>query len=154
MSSIAMLLRRTAAAGLLIARIYLVSSQSAADGYPNIVIILTDDQGYQDLGCYGSPNIKTPHIDQLAAEGLRFTDFYSAFPVCSASRAGLMTGCYPPRINMPAVIRPHAKIALNPDEVTIAEVLKPLGYATYYVGKWHLGDSPETLPTSQGFDHY
>ncbi len=128
---------------------------AAADAArPNIVVILTDDQGYQDLGCYGSPNIVTPHIDQLAAEGIRFTDYYSPFPVCSASRAGLMTGCYQPRISMPGVLGPHSRVALNPNEVTIAEVVKPLGYATCFIGKWHLGDSPATLPTSQGFDRY
>jgi arylsulfatase A len=155
MSSIVPSSRRLAATGLIAAAAVLAISHFAAGANPpNIVIILTDDQGYQDLGCYGSPNIKTPHIDQLAAEGLRFTDFYSAFPVCSASRAGLMTGCYQPRINMPGVIPPHAETALNPDEVTIAEVLKPLGYATCFIGKWHLGDAPETLPTSQGFDRY
>jgi len=121
---------------------------------PNVVLIFADDQGYQDLGCFGSPNIKTPNIDRLAAEGMRFTDFYSAYCVCSASRAALMTGCYQPRLSMPGVLGPHTRVALNPKENTIADVLKTKGYATACVGKWHLGDSPETLPTGQGFDSY
>lgn len=121
---------------------------------PNFIIIFCDDQGYQDLGCFGSPNIKTPNIDRMAAEGLRMTDFYSAYCVCSASRASLLTGCYQPRISMPGVLGPHTKTALHPDEVTIADLLKTQGYATACVGKWHVGDTPETLPTKQGFDSY
>ncbi len=145
---------RTMAFAVLLTATPFLRACAADDHRPNIIIVLTDDQGYQDLGCYGSPNIETPHVDRLAAEGMRFTDFYSAFAVCSASRAGLMTGCYKLRISMPGVLGPHSKRALHPDEITIAEVLKPLGYATCFVGKWHLGDSPETLPTAQGFDHY
>jgi len=121
---------------------------------PNIVIIFVDDQGYSDVGCFGSAISKTPNIDRLAASGIRFTSFYTAYCVCSASRASIMTGCYQPRLHMPGVLWPHSNVALNPNEVTIAEVLKPLGYATMCIGKWHLGDGPETLPTSQGFDHY
>lgn len=121
---------------------------------PNIIIIFADDQGYQDLGCFGSPNIKTPNIDKMADEGVRFTDFYSAYCVCSASRASLLTGCYQPRVSMPGVLGPHSGVALHPDEVTIADLLKTKGYATACVGKWHVGDSPETLPTGQGFDSY
>lgn len=121
---------------------------------PNIIIVFADDQGYQDLGCFGSPNIKTPNIDRLAREGMRFTSFYSAYCVCSASRAALMTGCYQPRLNMPGVLGPRSKVGLHPDEVTIADLLKTKGYATMCIGKWHLGDKPETLPTAQGFDHY
>ncbi|MCP5551834.1 MAG: sulfatase [Akkermansiaceae bacterium] len=119
-----------------------------------MVIIYADDQGYHDLGCFGAPLNRTPNIDRIAAEGVRFTDFYSAYCVCSASRAALMTGCYQPRISMPGVIGPHSRTALNPDEVTIADLLKTKGYATACVGKWHLGDAPETLPTGQGFDRY
>ena len=126
----------------------------AAETTPNFIVIFADDQGYQDLGCFGSPNIKTPHIDKMAAEGIRFTDFYSAYCVCSASRASLLTGCYQPRISMRGVLGPHSKIGLNPDEVTIADMLKKKNYATAMVGKWHVGDQPETLPTSQGFDSY
>jgi arylsulfatase A len=121
---------------------------------PNIVIIFADDQGYQDLGCFGSPTVKTPNIDRLAKQGMRFTNFYSAYCVCSASRASLMTGCYQPRLSIPGVLSPNSNVGLHPDEVTIADMLKTKGYATMCVGKWHLGDKPQTLPTAQGFDHY
>jgi len=121
---------------------------------PNVVLIYIDDQGYSDLGCYGSTVNMTPNIDRLAVDGVRFTDFYSAYCVCSASRASLMTGCYQPRINMPGVLGPHSATGLHPDEVTIADMLKTKGYATMCIGKWHLGDSRETLPTAQGFDSY
>lgn len=121
---------------------------------PNIVLIFTDDQGYQDLSCYGSPTIKTPHIDQMAREGIKFTQFYVSQAVCSASRASLLTGCYANRIGIHGAFMPNVKKGLNPDEVTIAELLKPLGYATAIYGKWHLGSEPELLPTRQGFDEY
>lgn len=129
-------------------------NQPAPGDPPNIVLIFCDDQGYQDLGCFGSPNIDTPNVDRIAAEGMKWTDFYSAYCVCSASRASLLTGCYQPRLSMPGVIGPHSKTGLNPDEVTIAELLKTRGYATACIGKWHVGDSRETLPTGQGFDSY
>lgn len=121
---------------------------------PNVIIIFNDDLGYQDLGCYGSPNIKTPHIDQLAKEGMKFTDFYSASPVCSASRAALLTGCYPQRVGVPGVISAGANQGLAPKYNTLAELLKSVGYTTAAVGKWHLGDQPQHLPTNQGFDSY
>lgn len=126
---------------------------------PNFVIILTDDQGYQDLGCFGSPDIKTPRIDKMAAEGARLTSFYSAAPVCSPSRAGLMTGCYPRRVDMAmgshfGVLLAGDSKGLNPQETTMAEVLKSAGYKTGMFGKWHLGDQPEFLPTRQGFDEF
>jgi len=121
---------------------------------PNFIIVFADDQGYQDLGCFGSPDIKTPNVDCLAAEGMRFTDFYSAYCVCSASRASLLTGCYQPRINMPGVLGPRSNVGLHPDEVTIADMLKTKGYATMCIGKWHVGETPEMLPTGQGFDRY
>jgi len=130
------------------------AAQPTRASRPNFIIIFTDDQGYRDLGCFGAPNLKTPNIDRLAAQGMRFTDFYSAYCVCSASRAALLTGCYQPRISMPGVLGPHSRVALHPDEVTIAEVLRGVGYATCCIGKWHVGDSPETLPTAQGFDTY
>lgn len=130
-----------------------VSSVLAADRPPNIVVVFTDDQGYGDLGCYGSPNIRTPHIDQLAAEGMRFTCFYAA-AFCGASRAALMTGCYPPRVSVTFNHFPNATTGIHPDETTIAEVLKSAGYATLHLGKWHLGDAPEFLPTRHGFDEY
>ena len=126
----------------------------AASRPPNFVIIFTDDQGYQDVGCYGSPLIKTPNLDRMAAEGVRFTDFYSANSVCSPSRAALLTGCYPTRVNIPNVLFPQHRIGLHPDEITIADLLKTRGYATACLGKWHLGHLPEFLPTRQGFDFY
>ena len=122
---------------------------------PNVVIVFNDDQGYQDVGCFGSPDIKTPRVDQLAKDGMRFTDFYVGSPVCSASRAALMTGCYPYRVGVKGVFYPNrGHNGLNPKYVTLAEVLKSVGYATAAVGKWHLGDETEFLPTHQGFDSY
>ena len=131
----------------------IVAAPAAAADLPNIIIIFADDQGYQDLGCFGSPNIKTPHIDRMAGEGMRFTNFYSGYCVCSASRASLMTGCYQPRLSMPGVLGPRSRVGLHPDEVTIAEVLKTRGYATAIIGKWHLGYTPETMPNGQGFEY-
>ncbi|MEC7201135.1 MAG: sulfatase [Verrucomicrobiota bacterium] len=125
-----------------------------AASVPNIILIMTDDQGYQDLGCYGSPNIQTPHLDQLAREGMRFTDFYSGNSVCSPSRAALLTGCYPTRVHIPGVLFPRDTTGLHPNEITLAEMLKSAGYATTCIGKWHLGHHPDFLPTRQGFDHY
>lgn len=121
---------------------------------PNIVVIFMDDMGYGDLECYGGFPYHTPNINKLAAEGMRFTHFYSAQAVCSASRAGLMTGCYPNRIGISGALSPDAKTALNPDEETMAEVLKAKGYATGMVGKWHLGSKQPYLPMQQGFDEY
>ncbi len=131
-----------------------LTGQVTAAERPNFIIIFCDDQGYQDLGCFGSKHITTPHIDKLASQGIRFTDFYSAYCVCSASRASLLTGCYQPRVSMPGVLGPRSRVALHPEEVTIADMLKPLGYKSACVGKWHVGDRPETLPTGQGFDSY
>lgn len=127
--------------------------QSASDA-PNFVIIFTDDQGYQDVGCFGSPSIKTPNLDRMAGEGMRFTDFHSAASICSPSRAALLTGCYPPRVGITKVLFPKDTIGLNPDEVTIADLLRERGYATACVGKWHLGHLREFLPTNNGFDSY
>lgn len=121
---------------------------------PNIILIFADDQGYQDLGVFGSPNIKTPHVDCMAREGMRFTDFYSAASVCTPSRAALMTGCYPERVGRLGVLFPRNKIGLNPSELTVAELLKTKGYATACIGKWHLGHKERFLPTNQGFDVY
>ena len=121
----------------------------------NVIVIFTDDQGYQDLGCFGSPDIRTPRIDQMAKEGMRLTSFYSANPVCSASRAALLTGCYPKRVLAEkTVLFPRDREGLNPAETTIADMFKEAGYATACVGKWHLGHHPEFLPTRQGFDSY
>jgi len=121
----------------------------------NVIIIFTDDQGYQDLGCFGSPDIKTPRIDKMAKEGMRLTSFYSANPVCSASRAALLTGCYPKRVLAnKTVLFPRDVVGLNPKETTIADLFQENGYATACVGKWHLGHQPPFLPTRQGFDSY
>lgn len=121
---------------------------------PNVVIIFTDDQGYQDLSTYGSPTIKTPNIDNIAERGIKFTNFYVSQGVCSASRASMMTGCYPNRLGISGAFGPGAKKGLHPEEETIAELLKPLGYKTAIYGKWHLGAETEFLPTRQGFDEY
>jgi arylsulfatase A len=123
---------------------------------PNILLINCDDLGYGDLGCYGSEINRTPHLDRLARDGLRLTDFYVVSPVCSASRAGLMTGCYANRIGFDQypVLFPGAQQGLNPDEKTIAAYLKEGGYATKIIGKWHCGDQPEFLPSVHGFDEY
>ncbi|MCX6637496.1 MAG: sulfatase-like hydrolase/transferase, partial [Acidobacteria bacterium] len=121
---------------------------------PNIVITLADDLGYGDLGCYGHPTIRTPNLDRMAQEGARFTQFYSAAPVCTPSRVALMTGRLPGRSGLTRVLGPRAKGGLSANEITIAEALKPLGYATACVGKWHLGHRPEYLPTRHWFDSY
>ena len=129
-------------------------SLSAADK-PNIVIIFNDDLGYADVGCFGAPKIKTPNIDKMATEGMKFTDFYVASAVCSASRAALLTGCHPERVGVQGVFFPNrGRKGLDPKHVTIAEMLKEVGYKTAAVGKWHLGDHVEFLPTNQGFDSY
>jgi arylsulfatase A len=121
---------------------------------PNIVIIFADDLGYGDLGCYGNKDIETPNLDRMAREGVRFTDFYVAQPVCSASRAALLTGCYPNRIGILGALGPAAKHGISDQEKTLAEMLKPRGYATAIYGKWHLGHHPRFLPTRHGFDDY
>lgn len=120
---------------------------------PNFVIIFIDDMGYGDIGPYGSTLNRTPNLDRMAAEGMKLTSFYAA-PVCSASRAQLLTGCYAPRVSVPGVFFPAGQNGLNPDEDTVADYLGGLGYATMCVGKWHLGDQREFLPTNNGFDGY
>lgn len=124
-----------------------------AAGAPNIVLIFCDDLGYKDIGPYGSAN-PTPNLDRLAREGVRFTDFYVAQPVCSASRAALLTGCYPNRVGILGALNPNAATGIHSNEVTTAELLKSRGYATAVYGKWHLGHHPQFLPTRHGFDHY
>lgn len=135
---------------------------------PNFILIFTDDQGYADLSCFGGEHVFTPNIDKMAEEGARLTSFYVAAPVCTPSRAALMTGCYPRRVSMepPSSLnvgpsgRPFAVClaadgnGLNPDEVTIAEIAQSVGYRTGMFGKWHLGDQPKFLPTQQGFEEY
>jgi len=120
---------------------------------PNVVLFYCDDLGYADVGPYGSPT-KTPNIDRLASEGVKFTDFYVSQAVCSASRAALMTGCYNLRVGITGALGPKNKIGINPDERTLAEVFKSKGYATAMYGKWHLGDDPKFLPTRHGFDEW
>jgi arylsulfatase A len=151
---------------LIAATILLVSctckkeKQSSESTKPNVVIVFTDDQGYADLGCYGAKGFTTPNIDKMAAEGVRFTDFYVAASVCTPSRAALLTGCYAPRVGVTTVFFPDgppktkdkSNLGLNPNEETIAELLKEHGYATALVGKWHLGHREPFLPQKQGFD--
>lgn len=140
-------------AGLLCAALP-VLAQTPAARLPNFVVIFADDLGYADVGCFGAKEIQTPHLDRMAAEGMRFTSFYAAQAVCSASRAALLTGCYPNRIGLLGALGPKSKTGIHDHELTIAEVLKPRGYATAIFGKWHLGDAPCFLPTRHGFDEY
>ena len=129
--------------------------REAGERPPNIVFVLIDDQGYYDLGCYGATEVKTPRIDAMAKAGIRLTDYYAAAPICSPSRAGLLTGCYPRRIgNQTWVHRADSRSGIHPDELTLAELLRERGYATACVGKWHLGFHQPFLPRNQGFDHY
>ena len=126
---------------------------------PNIILINADDLGYGDLGCYGSTVNSTPYIDYMAENGLKFTNFYMASPVCSPSRGAMMTGCYTRRIGFGMfedryVLFPGQGVGLNPNEITMAKLLKSAGYATMNVGKWHCGDQPEFLPINHGFDSF
>jgi arylsulfatase len=122
--------------------------------HPDIVVIYMDDMGYGDVDAYGGIDYVTPHIDQLAAQGMRFTNFYSAQPICSASRAAILTGCYPNRIGIHGALFPHADFGLSNKEETIAGMLKKKGYFTGIIGKWHLGDAQKFLPLQHGFDYY
>ena len=128
--------------------------KNAVSHSPNFVIVFIDDMGYGDIGTQGATGWTTPNLDKMAAEGMRFTNFYSAQPVCSASRAGLMTGCYPNRIGISGALFPYHEVGINPKETTIAEMLKEKGYATAIYGKWHLGHHKEFLPLQHGFDEY
>ena len=130
-----------------------MSLSESMSARPNLVLIFIDDMGYSDIGPFGSQLNRTPHLDRMAKEGRKLTSFYAA-PVCSASRAQLLTGCYAPRVGVPGVFFPAGRNGLNPQEHTVAEYLRELGYATMCVGKWHLGDQPEFLPTRHGFDGY
>ena len=121
---------------------------------PNFVVILADDQGYADVGCYGAKGFQTPHLDRMAGEGVRLTDFYVGAAMCTPSRAALLTGCYPQRVGLPFVLGPASRVGINSREMTLAQVLKARGYATACYGKWHLGSRPEFLPTRRGFDDY
>jgi arylsulfatase len=121
---------------------------------PNVVLILADDLGYGDLGCYGARDIRTPSLDRMAAEGLRFTDFYVAQAVCTASRAALLTGCYPNRVGLQGALNHDSRIGIHGDERLIPELLRGRGYATAIFGKWHLGHLPKFLPGRNGFDEF
>jgi len=126
----------------------------AAERPPNIVIILTDDQGYADVGCFGGKGVRTPNLDRMAREGMRFTDFYVAQAVCTASRAALMTGCYPNRVGLQGALNHLSPIGIHEDEVLLPELCRSRGYATAAFGKWHLGCHPKFLPTRHGFDEF
>ena len=139
---------------ILILGVFVFSCGNKKTAPPNIVLIFTDDQGYADVGVYGAVGFKTPNIDRLAREGIRFTDFQVAQAVCSASRAALLTGCYSERLGVLGAYNHTARVGLNPDETTIAEMLKPIGYTTAIFGKWHLGHHKKFLPLQQGFDEY
>jgi arylsulfatase A len=148
---------------LLIAALLCPPVNAAPPEKPNFVIIFIDDLGYGDLGCFGATHVKTPRLDRMAEEGRRFTSFYVAASVCTPSRAALMTGSYPHRVSLPKVLFPHVlpegqlngqAWGINANEITVAEILKEQGYATGIVGKWHLGNQPEYLPTRHGFDEY
>ena len=121
---------------------------------PNVVLIFIDDMGYADVGCYGATGWKTPNIDRMAEEGIRFTDFYVSQAVCSASRASLLTGCYAERVSILGALGPSAQHGIHQDEMTLGELLKQEGYATAVFGKWHLGHHKPFLPLQNGFDEY
>ncbi|MFN3192347.1 MAG: sulfatase [Aureliella sp.] len=157
------LLRLSAVGSLLIAFLMrvpslgvepVVGSAIAAGSRPNVVVIFIDDMGYGDVGFNGATVPQTPNLDQMAREGMKFTDFYVGCAVCSGSRTALLTGCHYQRLSMSAVLFPNAKKGLHPDEVTLADMFKDAGYRTACIGKWHLGHLPPCLPTYQGFDEY
>ncbi|HVV70088.1 MAG TPA: sulfatase-like hydrolase/transferase, partial [Verrucomicrobiae bacterium] len=143
---------RITACGLLMALAGLQAAPSAPP--PNIVIIFTDDQGYADVGKFGAEGFVTPNLDRMAGQGAVFRNFHVAQPVCSASRAALLTGCYPNRIGIHGALGPGTKVGLSDHEMTLAQLLKSCGYSTAMFGKWHLGDSPQFMPMRHGFDVY
>jgi arylsulfatase A len=132
----------------------LQAGRAAGQETPNIIFIFADDLGYADVGCYGARGFATPHLDLMAKEGLRLTSFYTGCSVCSGSRAALLTGRHYQRVGVPAVMFPYHKNGLNPNEITVARLLKMRGYRTFIIGKWHLGHLPRYLPTRHGFDSY
>jgi arylsulfatase A-like enzyme len=134
--------------------IALAVAGGAAGRPPNVVLLFCDDLGYADVGCFGATTIRTPNIDALARAGCRMTDFYVAQAVCSASRAALMTGCYPNRVGILGALSPEARIGIAERETTLAETLRAKGYATAIYGKWHLGHHEQFLPPRHGFDEY
>lgn len=129
-------------------------AQKQKNEQPNFVLIFIDDEGYGDIGTYGATGFETPNIDLLASKGMKFTNYYAAQPVCSASRAGLLTGCYPNRVGFSGALFPKDTTGFNPNELTIAEMLKKQGYATACFGKWHLGWQEDFLPLQHGFDEF
>ncbi|MEZ6137731.1 MAG: sulfatase-like hydrolase/transferase [Pirellulaceae bacterium] len=129
----------------------LVVKADGTERHPNVILILTDDQGSVDVNCYGAEDLATPHMDRIAERGVRFTQFYSAAPVCSPSRAGCLTGCIPQRAGVPGNVGQNN--GLPPEQVTLAEMLRASGYATAHIGKWHLGHHPSMMPNAQGFDY-
>lgn len=139
---------------MLTAASLIVNTSLAQQRLPNVVFILMDDLGYGDLSCTGALQYKTPNIDGMAKQGIRFTNFVSPQAVCSASRAGILTGCYPNRLGISGALSPYSEIGLNPAEETIPEILKQHNYKTAAIGKWHLGHQLEFLPLNQGFDEY
>lgn len=131
------------------------ASSNTNSGSPNVIIIFADDLGYGDLSCYGNPTIHTPNLDKMAHEGARFTQFYVGSPVCTPSRAALLTGCYPKRVGLhEGVLSPNSTTGLNPKEETIAKILKKKDYNTACIGKWHLGHYKEFMPLNHGFDTF
>ncbi len=139
----------------LLAMILIFISCSQQKQLPNIIIFFTDDQGYADVGCFGAEGFETPHLDKLASEGVRFTDFYVPATVCTPSRAGLLTGKYPKRVGLhEAVLFPFSENGLSTEEYTMAEMLQNKGYSTSCIGKWHLGHKDKFMPNNQGFDYF
>lgn len=146
---------RTASVGTILWAAFAAAAAAGEDRrLPNFVIIFMDDMGYADVGPFGAKDYPTPHLDRLAREGRRFTSFYASQPVCSASRASLLTGCYNVRVGILGALGPRAEQGIHPDETTLAEICKQKGYATACYGKWHLGHHPKFLPTAHGFDEY
>jgi arylsulfatase A len=146
--------RRTVVKWIAWLHLCVIAQTITAVASPNFIIILADDLGYGDLGCYGSKTISTPRIDSMAAEGIRLTSFYAAAPICSPTRAALLTGRYAQRAGMPFVLFPTERKGLPPEEFTLAEILKTRGYATACIGKWHLGHQAPFRPRQQGFDYF
>src|SRR5580704_11488193 len=128
-------------------------ARAQSSSKPNFIVICCDDLGYGDLESYGS-TLSTPNLNQMAQEGVQFSHFYAANNICSPSRAGLLTGCYPTRVGVPAVLWPTDTTGISLSAPTIAEVLRPTGYATMCTGKWHVGSAAQYMPMSRGFDHY
>ena len=139
---------------IIIIVIFIFGCEKSHDKPPNIVFILTDDLAYADLSSYGSEFITTPNIDKMANDGVKLTSYYAAQAVCSASRAAILTGCYPNRLGISGAFGPNSKKGINPDELLLSEMLKNNDYKTGIFGKWHLGDAEKFLPTNHGFDEF